>query len=44
MKMYPKDVELQTAGAMTIASLARLEPNRERLGTAGAVGKIISKF
>ena len=44
MKGHPKEVELQRAAALAIGSLARLEANRESLGTAGATEMILAAF
>ena len=39
MKAYPRDTELQRACAMAIASLSRLESNREKIGSSEAIGR-----
>lgn len=39
MKRYPRDIDLQSAAALAVSALARLEVNREKLGEEGAVGE-----
>lgn len=42
MQKFPLEADLQRSGAMAMAALARLEPNREKLGANGAIGIILS--
>ena len=42
LQKYPQDTAVQRAGAMAVASLARLEPNREKLGGSGACALVLA--
>ena len=44
LQKYPQDVNVQRAGAMAVASLARLEPNRDKLGSLGAAELVLNGF
>ena len=44
LRKYPKSASVQRAGAMAIASLARLDDNRERLGQAGACELLVASL
>ena len=39
-----QDMNVQRAGAMAVASLARLEPNRDKLGALGAAELVLNGF
>ena len=44
MKKYQREVELTKAGALAISSLSRVDANREKLGTEGAVQVVLQGF
>lgn len=44
LRKFPKNVKVQRAGAMAIASLARLDDNRQRLGQAGACELLVTSL
>lgn len=44
LRKFPKHASVQRAGAMAIASLARLDDNRQRLGDAGACELLVTSL